>query len=128
VDDSAVEALLQADELAGQLDESQAALDRIEAEWNSEQASLRQQEVKLKQNYVLLKRKRDALANEMGPALLRQYDGMRKRRAGIAIAPVQNGVCGACHVQVPTGVISAVRGSGTNLVLCPSCGRYLYSP
>ena len=35
--------------------------------------------------------------------------------------------CGACHVKVPTGVVSAMRSANHALVTCTSCGRYLYA-
>src|SRR5690606_13009687 len=101
-------------------------LTAIESEWGAGQTELREEETKLKHQYVLLKRKREAVATKMGEKLLERYEAMRKRKSGIAIAPVENGVCGACHVQLPTGVVSGL-GSVQTLVLCPSCGRYLYS-
>jgi uncharacterized protein len=127
VDDSAVEALMQADELTTRLDVDQSTLDQIESTWNSSQSELRQEETKLKQHFVLLKRKRESLAGSMGPALVERYENLRKRKAGVAVAVLQNGTCDACHVQVPTGVVSTVRGGSTTPVLCPSCGRILYS-
>lgn len=125
VDDHAVEALMQAEELAGRLNEQQSVLASLEEAWSNGQSELRQEETKLKHNYVLLKRKREALASAMAPALLERYEHMRKRKAGVAIAPVQNGVCGACHVQLPTGIVNGLRSSNGELILCPSCGRYL---
>ncbi len=46
--------------------------------------------------------------------------------AGIAIAPIQNGQCGVCHIQVPVGVVSAVRTRKNETTYCPSCGRVLF--
>lgn len=125
VDDQAVEALMHADELTGQLHEQQRELSRLEGEWTSGQSDLKQEETKLKQNYILLKRKREALAAALPTALLERYDNMRKRKAGIAVAPVQDGVCGACHVQIPTGIVNGLGSSTATLTVCPSCGRYL---
>lgn len=125
VDDTAVEAMMSGDETEAALATQRDQLSTLEAEWGEGQSELRDEETKLKQQYILLKRKREALAKAMGAKLYERYDSMRKRKAGIAIAAVENGVCGACHVQLPTGVVSGL-GSATSLVLCPSCGRYLY--
>lgn len=127
VEDSAVEAFEQTETLARQLDDARTALTEVESAWASGQAELREEEAKLKQNSVLLKRKRDSVAQAMGSELLERYEHMRKRKAGIAIAPLQNGICGACHVKVPTGVVSVMRSANHALVTCTSCGRYLYS-
>jgi hypothetical protein len=126
LEDSAVEAMLLADGLNAQLDELRQSLDKLEEKWISGQADLREQETKMKQNYVLLKRKRETLAGGMSPDLLNRYEQMRKRRGGVAVAPVRNGECGACHVQMPTGVISALQSNRNELVVCTSCGRYLF--
>ncbi len=128
VDDSAVEALMQADELSGQVNQQKTVLTQLQTEWQNGQSTLKQEETKLKHNYILLRKKREVLSAALGPDLLNRYEQTRKRRGGVAIAALQNGVCNACHVQVPTGVLSAVRDSSNDrLVICPSCGRFLYS-
>jgi predicted nucleic acid-binding Zn-ribbon protein len=125
IDDHAVEALMHTEELNGQLSTQQAALAQVEGVWNSGQSDLRQEETKLKQNYMLLKHKRETLAAGLGAALLERYEQMRKRKAGVAVAQVQNGVCSACHVQLPTGVVNGLRNGNGAQTLCPSCGRFL---
>ena len=126
VEDEAVTAMLAVDELKAQLDEQRSALAKLEADWSSDQEGLRSDEAKMKHNYVLIKRRRDGMAESMSPALLEQYEQMRQRRGGVAVAPVQNGECGVCHVRLPTGVISALQGNREGMVLCTSCGRYLF--
>ncbi len=126
VEDSAVEAMMQVDELKVQAEEQRGAVTTMEAEWKNGQESLLVDEAKMKQNYVLLKRKRESLAAAMSPALLEKYEHMRKRRAGVAVAPVNETECGVCHVSLPTGVLSALSSNQDELVLCTSCGRYLF--
>ena len=126
LEDSVVEAMLLADGLDAQLDELRQSLEKLEKEWASGQTDLRVQETKMKQNYVLLKRKREALAADMSPDTLNRYEQMRRRRGGVAVARVVNGDCEACHVQMPTGVISALQSNRDELVVCTSCGRYLF--
>ncbi len=126
LEDSAVEAMMLADGFTSQLDELQGTLTRLETEWQGTQGELREQETKMKHNYILLRRKREALAADMQPDMLNRYEQMRKRRNGVAVAPVHDGDCGACHVQMPTGVISALKSQSDELVVCTSCGRYLF--
>ena len=56
--------------------------------------------------------------------VLRQYDQLRRAKAGRAIAILKRDTCGACGVIVPTGLISRVS-IGETIVTCPSCGRIL---
>lgn len=124
VAEEGVKALGQAEALAARLESEKAALAAIESGWNGNQTELREEELKLKQNGLLLKRKRQKLVADMNETLRDRYETMRKRKAGIAVAAVQNGTCSACHVTLPTGVVNGLRGA-TSLVICPSCGRYL---
>jgi predicted nucleic acid-binding Zn-ribbon protein len=124
VAEEGVKAMLNTETLTGQLATHQAALASVENGWNGNQTELREEETKLKHNGVLLKRKREQLVAGMGETLRDRYETMRKRKAGVAIAAVQNGICSACHVTLPTGVVNSLRGA-TTLVCCPSCGRYL---
>jgi uncharacterized protein len=127
VDDSAVEALLHADELVDRLAGEQEAQEKLESEWSSGQKELLEEQAKLKQHDTLLKQRRETLIAEMGSELFNLYEHMRKRKNGVAISPVQQESCGTCHVRLPTGVISTLR-NGTALAVCPSCGRYLHAP
>jgi predicted nucleic acid-binding Zn-ribbon protein len=119
-----VKAMNQAEILSERLAGEQAALSALENGWNGNQTELREEETKLKHNGLLLKRKREQLVAGMNETLRDRYETMRKRKAGVAIAAVQNGICSACHVTLPTGVVNGLRGA-TSLVVCPSCGRYL---
>ncbi|GIV75953.1 C4-type zinc ribbon domain-containing protein [Litorilinea aerophila] len=127
VDDSAMEALMKADELDQKLAEERATLTQLEAEWQEQQVALKREGLKLKQHYVLLKQKRSQLSAALDQELLERYEHLRKRKGGIAIAALENDICGACHVQVPTGVISAIHAANHGLVYCPSCGRMLFA-
>jgi predicted nucleic acid-binding Zn-ribbon protein len=124
VEEEEVTAMSQAEALTGKLASEQAALASVQNGWSGNQTELREEELKLKQNGILLKRKREQLVAGMNETLHDRYETMRKRKAGVAIAVVQNGTCSACHVTLPTGVVNTLRAS-TSLVICPSCGRYL---
>ncbi|MEX1018275.1 MAG: C4-type zinc ribbon domain-containing protein [Litorilinea sp.] len=126
VEDQVLEAINQLETLAPQVAQSQAVVDKLEAAWSSGQADLRQEETKLKQNYLLIRRKREAVCAAMQPEMLERYEHMRQRKGGVAITTLDQNTCNACHVSVPTGVISNVRNGSATLVVCPSCGRFLY--
>lgn len=127
VAEQGVQAMTEAEALTAKLAAEKSVLASIENGWTGNQTELREEETKLKQNGVLLKRKREQLAAGMNDTLRDRYETMRKRKAGVAIASVQNGTCSACHVTLPTGVVNTLRAA-TSLVICPSCGRYLVSP
>lgn len=128
VDDSAVEAMLKSEELSTQVNDFQATFAHAESEWKSDQSDLVQEGQKLKKQFVLLKQQRETLAGKVDPSLMTRYEQLRKRKNGVAVALLRDDTCGACHMQVPRGVISNVRGGMTGeLGTCTSCGRILYA-
>ncbi|MCB0046526.1 MAG: hypothetical protein KDD92_13970 [Caldilineaceae bacterium] len=126
VEDKAVEALLQVEETTKSLDAAEQRYTELNDAWRNSQQELTAAEEKMKRNYVILKRRREAAEAAMDKESLREYEQLRKRKGGVAVTKVENGNCGACHVSLPTGTISALHGR--DRVYCPSCGRLLYRP
>ena len=127
VEDSGVEAMTQVETLSRQLADEQQSLQQLEEQWKGGQAELLQEDAKYKRIYAQLKQQRETSAKALPPIDLKYYEEMRKRKAGMAVAPLQNGQCGVCHILVPTGVVSAARSRKGEAVLCPSCGRVLFA-
>ena len=127
IEDSGVEAMTHVEALSQQLAGARQSLQGIEVQWQDSQATLLQEDAKYKRIYAQLKQQREAGAKALPPADLRYYDDLRKRKAGVAVAPLQNGQCGVCHILVPTGVVSAVRSRHNEAIVCPSCGRVLFA-
>ncbi|MEZ4583638.1 MAG: C4-type zinc ribbon domain-containing protein, partial [Caldilineaceae bacterium] len=126
VEDKAMEALLQSEETSARLQEERATLAALEADWRAGQGELGEEETKMKRNFLILRKQRENAVAAVDKDRLAEYERMRKRKAGVAVAAIENGECGACHVQLPTGVISAAR-TGDGLVYCTSCGRILHA-
>ncbi|MFN8487324.1 MAG: C4-type zinc ribbon domain-containing protein [Caldilineaceae bacterium] len=127
VDGEGVEALLKAEEVNARLAQERANLQQVEEKWRAGQSELTEEETKMKRAYAQLKKQRESAAAALGSEQLKRYEDLRQRKAGVAIAVIQHNMCGACHVQVPTGVVSAARNPEANVALCPSCGRILYA-
>jgi hypothetical protein len=126
VENEGVEALLKFEEGKGAIDAAQAELTTLERKWKNDQAQLLAEENKLRKAFLQLKKQREEVSSVVGEEWVKRYDDLRQRKAGVAIAGVERNMCGACHVAVPTGILSAARSQSTNPVLCPSCGRILF--
>jgi uncharacterized protein len=69
---------------------------------------------------------RTSRAKELPAGLLASYDRILKARGGVAVAAVSvAAVCGGCRVGIRPQAVQELR-SGTGLMVCESCGRYLY--
>jgi hypothetical protein len=99
----------------------------VQQVWSASQSELTEEENKLKRGYLQLKKQRDTLTESLDKALFQQYEYLRERKAGVAVATIENENCSACHVRVPSGVLSTLRSQSDKLVSCTSCGRILYN-
>jgi hypothetical protein len=73
-----------------------------------------------------LRAERRSRAKDLPPALLARYDRISKARGGVAVAAVTAAaVCGGCRVSIRPQAMQELRTGGA-LMLCESCGRYLY--
>lgn len=65
-------------------------------------------------------------AAELPPALLSDYDRIRRARGGVAVATVgATAICSACRVTIRPQAIQELRAA-TSLMLCENCGRFLF--
>ena len=58
------------------------------------------------------------------PALLKRYDELRVRNAGLGATRIVNGNCGGCNMKLPSGLIRSVEEK-KELQVCDNCGRIL---
>jgi len=74
-----------------------------------------------------LRQERDAVAADVTPALLKQYDQVRRARRGVGLVELVGGRrCGGCNMQLPIHVVQKAKKGGA-VVRCPSCGRILWN-
>jgi predicted nucleic acid-binding Zn-ribbon protein len=127
VEDDVMTTFQQREEAERQLSDQRATLAQVEAAWQSSQAALQQEEAKYKRMYAQLKQQRQSVTARLGADALALYAQLAERKAGVAVAVVQNGACSACNVSLPTGIVSNARVIEGNPVYCPSCGRILFA-
>ena len=70
---------------------------------------------------------REMLRGNASPQLLKTYDMLAAKKAGKALAVVQDGFCGACNVKIRPQILSVIPTT-SELLTCENCGRILYAP
>lgn len=68
---------------------------------------------------------RDSVVADVPASLLRKYQGLFKRRNGLALAIARNGACLGCNMQLPPQQYNRLL-LGDDLQTCPHCNRILY--
>jgi predicted nucleic acid-binding Zn-ribbon protein len=67
---------------------------------------------------------RDVTAGRIDAADLARYERHRAGNGGVAVAALDRGTCGACHVSLSVSELDTVKRS-TDTPECPHCARWL---
>lgn len=119
-------------QLMEQMESRKQALADLEAQIKERQAVLAQESAKvaaavkkLEARRAGLDEQRKKMRKKVPAPLLKRYEFIRERRNGTAIAPVQEGVCFGCHMNIlPQQFIDLQKGA--EILQCPHCQRILY--
>jgi predicted nucleic acid-binding Zn-ribbon protein len=90
-----------------------------------EKAKLEEQREEYKREVVKQARDREDLLLQIDPALVKQYETIRRKRYGLAVVSVRDECCSGCNKTIPPQVLNEVL-TGDRLMICPLCGRILF--
>jgi uncharacterized protein len=125
LEDSMLEKMLEADDVASGLKAAEAALKAAEQQIVRERADL---DVQLKVAGETLDsslKARAALVAELPPPVVAVYDTVARGRKGIAVAVARDERCSQCQVRLRPQVFVQIR-QNSGIVQCDSCQRILY--
>lgn len=98
----------------------------LEAELATAREVLEAAEAEIRDELVDVRAQRAAAAGSVDPALLRQYEALRPQLGGTAVARIQGGTCGACHLGLSAVDVERIRRLPEGEVpSCPECGALL---
>lgn len=67
----------------------------------------------------------EAMRERLPTAILKHYDE-RRSRGKPAVAPVNGGICGGCHISLPSGRLAELRRADGTLHVCDNCGVIIF--
>jgi predicted nucleic acid-binding Zn-ribbon protein len=120
-------ALLEEDEgLDAQQTAREADLAEAEASLEVADGDLRAAEAQLDEQMGELEGRRADLAATLPAELVAQYDHLRARFDGVAIARLEGARCSGCHLTLSTAAVERIRSAPPEeWVECEECGRLL---
>lgn len=124
LDDKLLELMDSLEHLQASVDEKTKSFKQTESMRAGDVERLTHERENIDARLAELNTRREQTRASITPSALRTYDQLRRTKAGRAVAQLRRDSCGACGVNVPSGLINRVR-LGEELVLCPSCGRIL---
>lgn len=69
--------------------------------------------------------KHNKLAKDVQGSMLKRYDKLLKKRNGLAVVQVIDGVCQGCFMAIPPQQFNEIR-KGDQMHSCPTCQRIFY--
>jgi predicted nucleic acid-binding Zn-ribbon protein len=97
-----------------------------EEQARQDEATVRRKLAAVEQELAGIRAERNTRAKDVPASLVGSYERIARARGGVAVAGVGvSAVCGGCRVSIRPQAIQELRAA-TTLMLCESCGRYLY--
>jgi len=120
-----LESMEQAEALANQRRQLQQRLQATRRRLEERQQVVRQRLGEVDRSLPELSVQREELARQVDVLALREYERLRTRPGGVAVARVHDGACGGCGVQLSALVRTRLRRP-EGPVSCEHCGRLLW--
>jgi predicted nucleic acid-binding Zn-ribbon protein len=112
--------------LGVEIKEAEQRFKTREEQAKQDEAVVRKKLSAVEQELNAQRAERRSRAKDLPVGLLASYDRISKARGGVAVAAVTSAaVCGGCRVSIRPQAMQELRTT-TGLILCESCGRYLY--
>ena len=126
LEDQDLELMEQIEPLAGELAALDARRDALVASAVALQEALDAAAGGIDAELAEAQERRAALAADVDAGVLDDYDRLRAQQGGIAIARLEAGTCGGCHLQLSAVEVDRIRRLDPGeRVLCEECGRLL---
>lgn len=125
IEDEILTAMIEAETLEKKLREAEQALEVERSRAQREIVEARQKKLEDEEKLEAAQQQRAATQSQLSPETFQLYERVARLRKGWAVAPVQNGTCGGCHVLLRPQAYNEVR-TNQQVLTCESCGRILY--
>jgi predicted nucleic acid-binding Zn-ribbon protein len=124
-EDQIIEQMESADDLDRQIRKHKLLVVEASKKLEEEGAQLAKEAKKADSLIVSLEGQKEQLKPKVPSDLLKKYQFLRDKRAGVALAPVHGGTCGVCHMNLPPQIFIDLQRNET-MMNCPNCQRIIY--
>jgi predicted nucleic acid-binding Zn-ribbon protein len=126
LEDQELELMEQIEPLDQQLDRYSASRADLDGRAAALRAQIAEQEVEIDAELARVREERDGLVGSVDDELLTEYDSLRQRLGGIAIARLVGGSCQGCHLSLPAVEVDRIKKlAPEEPARCEECGRLL---
>ena len=120
------ELVTQAGEIKAALDARDEELSDCEAAAQAAVEEVAKERAQADEKLAALEARRGDAVKQVDPSLLAKYENIKRRRAGVAIAPIVGMTCKGCNRNIPPQLAITLQRANS-IETCPSCHRIIYS-
>jgi predicted nucleic acid-binding Zn-ribbon protein len=125
LEDKVLDVMEKIEHLEARVLETRAELKKQQEKVKGDRKEIHSEMTALERELARRKEERQQFCNSLDRDILRNYELLRERKAGIAVSPVVNGVCLTCHMGIPPQMFNELI-RGDQLHSCPHCMRIIY--
>ena len=125
LEEKVLEHMIEADDFTVAVKRGEAELAAEEKAVDADRHKMLAENGELKAAAERMAVERSALVAAIDQHLLAIYEGVAKKRNGIAVAQARDGICGICHVRLRPQVFNTVLRN-EQILQCDYCNRILY--
>ncbi|MBS1827965.1 MAG: hypothetical protein JST93_21835 [Acidobacteria bacterium] len=125
-EDRILDLMTESERLDKNVKAAEAALAGESKQVETEKQAAKQTTASHMQELATIKAERQQIVSQVGKEYYTQYERLRKRPGGIAVAEAVDGSCSVCHMIIRPQVMQDLRGGGDGVNFCESCKRIIY--
>ncbi len=126
LEDQELDLMEQIEPLDAELAKLQAERTAVDESGGAARARIAEDEVSIEGDLARVLAERATVAAAVAPELLAEYEAMRPKQGGIAIARLVGGHCGGCHLSLSAVEVDRIKKLPPDEpVRCEECGRLL---
>lgn len=126
LEDQELELMEQIEPLDAELTTAAARRSELDSRGTALRAQIAEEEVAIDRELERVGAERAAIAGDVAPDLLAEYETLRPQSGGIAIARLVGGSCGGCHLSLSAVEVDRIKKLPPEAPAhCEECGRLL---
>jgi predicted nucleic acid-binding Zn-ribbon protein len=123
LEDEILEAMIMIEEAQEEKDKASQSFAEIQSVWEKSQGNLQEEQNELALRLHVLMEARNKQLPLIEKPLLENYEKLRSRKGGVAVAGLEDNRCTGCHLTVSAQKVS--RAERGEILTCGGCGRIL---
>ena len=126
-EDSALALMETIDHLGKELKALAKEVEKHRRKMEEDKRELEHEADQLKERLDRLENLQEKVRAKLDPDLWKRSEVLLQKQAGVAVAPVEAGVCQVCHLNIPPQKFIELQRD-ESLMQCPHCHRFIFWP